>query len=61
MKPAAYFIIHFLSRVRSRLGHIGWTSRHAHDGGFAVTQFDNNAAHILHNSVIRMRSRLQSL
>ena len=61
MKPAAHFIIHFLYRVRSWLGHIDGTSRHAHDGSFAVTQLDNNAAHILHHSVIRMRSRLQSL
>ena len=59
MKPAAHFIIHFVCRVRSRLGRINRDSLHAHDAGIAVIAFDNT--HILHSSVIRMRSRLQSL
>lgn len=61
MKPAANFIIHFLYRVRSRLGRIGQTSGHTHGASFAATQLDDHAAHILHSNVIRMRSRLQSV
>ncbi len=61
MKPASNFIIHFLYRARSRLGRIEQTSRDAHDAGCAATALDSNAAHILHSSVIRMRSKLQSV
>ena len=55
MKPAANFVIHFIDRVRSRLNH-----QRAHDADIAAIQSDSHAAHILHSSVIRMRSRLQS-
>ncbi len=61
MKPASNFIIHFLYRAHSRLGRIEQTSRDAHDAGFAAMPLDNHAAHVLHSSVIRMRSRLQSV
>ncbi len=59
MKTATHSIIHFFSGVRSRLRRIDWTSRDTHDAGIAVIALDNT--HILHSSVIRMRSRLQSL
>ncbi len=61
MKPAANFIIHFVCSVRSRLSRIEQASGHAHDAGFAAMPLDNHAAHVLHRSVIRMRSRLQSV
>ena len=54
MKPAAHFILHFLYRLRSHL------HRGNQDAGMTAAQRKHNAAHILHSSVIRMRSRLQS-
>ncbi len=64
MKPAANYLIHFFCRVRSRLKQlncIDWTSLHRQDASIAATQRENHALRILHSSVIRMRSRLQSL
>jgi hypothetical protein len=58
MKPAANFIHHLLCRLRSQLQRF---HHHAHDVGMAAAQREHNAARILHSSVIRMRSRLQSL
>lgn len=55
MKPAAHFILHFFHRLRSHL------QRGNQDAGIAAAQRENNAARILHSSVIRMRSRLQSM
>jgi hypothetical protein len=54
MKPGANFVIHFIDRVRSRL------SGRTHDAAIAAMHSESNAAHMLHSSVIRMRSRLQS-
>lgn len=54
MKSAANFVIHFIDRMRSRL------KRRTHRAGSAAIQSESHAAHLLHDSVIRMRSRLQS-
>ena len=54
MKPAANFIIRFFYRLRSPL------FRGSQDAGMAAAQRENNATRIVHSSVIRMRSRLQS-
>ncbi len=61
MKPAANYILHFFYRVRSWQGRIDWASLHRQDASITATQRENNAVHVLHSSVIRMRSRLQSL